>query len=235
METEIVSTTGETTELTAPETFGQGMAFLNPSDMPDLETAEVGFNIKPDYHEFVNVGDTLRAVYNGIGTIKTKDRQVEGQYKDIPAVVLQNKDGVKLNAGASLVSQFQNLMPGCAVQITYKGKEKTKGGNEVKAYEVRLLNVPRVNLPVTLAPIAHSPQLEQPKPVAVESVNQETGEITTDIQLINPMDYDSVNYAAKAWNMEAGQAAREIAKFKLGNRVERADFIQMVQDYKVPA
>lgn len=177
MSEEILNNNGESTELTTPENFGQGMAFLNPSEMPDLESAEVGFNIKPEYHEFVNVGDSLRAVFNGIGSIKTKDRQTEGLYKNIPAVVLQNKDGVKLNAGASLVSQFQNMLPGCAVQITYKGKEKTKGGNEVKAYEVRLLNVPRVNVPVQLAITS-----------GVETIKAES------------IEYKNAQYASDFWN-----------------------------------
>ena len=169
MEQEIVSTTGETTELTTPENFGQGMTFVNPAEMPDLDKAEVGFNIKPEYHEFVNVGDTLRAVYNGIGKIKTKDRQNEGQYKDIPAVILQNKDGVKLNAGASLVSQFENIPTGVSVQITYKGKEKTKNNNEIKAYEVRLLNVPRINMLTST-----HPQLEEHKPAEKKPVFKNT-------------------------------------------------------------
>lgn len=152
MTDEILTQDGETTELSKPDDFGKGMAFLNPSEMPDLDAAEVGFNIQPEYHEFINAGDTLRAVFNGISHIMTKDQAHPGQYKQIPAVVLQNKDGVKLNAGASLVSQFERLMPGTAVQITYKGTEKTKSGNNVKTYEIRLLNVPRANVPVTSAP-----------------------------------------------------------------------------------
>lgn len=228
METEIVSTTGETTELTAPDNFGQGMSFINPAEMPDLENAEVGFNIKPDYHEFVNVGDSLRAVFNGIGKITTKDRQHEGEYKLIPAVVLQTRDGVKLNAGASLVSQFENLIPGVSVQITYKGKEKTKNNNEVKAYEVRLLNVPRVNMPV----VNSAPALPQPpknEPIKIESVNQETGEVNPDIRLVSPLDFDAVQYAAKEWNMSAPDAARQIAqRFKGMKSIEFEEFKQIV-------
>ena len=148
MTEEIVNQNGEPTELAKPDDFGKSVAFLNPAEMPDLETAEVGFNIQPEYHEFVNAGDTLRAVFNGISHIMTKDQAHPGQYKQIPAVVLQNKDGVKLNAGASLVGQFERLIPGTAVQITYKGTEKTKSGNNVKTYEIRLLNVPRANVPV---------------------------------------------------------------------------------------
>lgn len=151
MSNEIVTQNDEVTELTKPDDFGKGMAFLNPTDMPNLDEAEVGFNIQPEYHEFINAGDTLRAVFNGISHIKTKDQAHPGEYKDIPAVVLQNKDGIKLNAGASLVSQFERLVPGTAVQITYKGTEKTKSGNNVKTYEIRLLNVGRVNMPAPMS------------------------------------------------------------------------------------
>lgn len=163
MTDEILTQDGETTELAKPDDFGKGMAFLNPAEMPDLDTAEVGFNIQPEYHEFINAGDTLRAVFNGISHIMTKDQAHPGQYKQIPAVVLQNKDGVKLNAGASLVSQFERLMPGTAVQITYKGTEKTKSGNNVKTYEIRLLNVPRANVPAMTAIPATTAQVSKPQ------------------------------------------------------------------------
>lgn len=157
----IVSSTGEITELEKPADFGQGLAFLNPSEMPDLETAEVGMSIQPEYIEFNVAGESIRAVFNGIGHITTKDQKNAGQYKQLPAVVLQTKDGVKLNAGASLVNQFANILPGTAVMVTYKGKEKTKGGNEVKTYDVRLLNVARANVPVQ--PVKVAPQIEKPK------------------------------------------------------------------------
>jgi hypothetical protein len=164
----IVTQDGEPTELAKPEDFGRGMAFLNPADMPNLDEAEEGINIQPEYFEFINTGDKLRGVFNGISEITTKDRKT-GEYKKIPAVVLQNKDGVKLNAGASLVSQFEKLLPGTAVQVMYKGKEKTKSGNEVKTYEVRLLNVARVNVPV--ATITAHPQIaaKVEKPAFVNS------------------------------------------------------------------
>jgi len=150
----IVSTSGDETELIKPDNFGEGLAFLNPDEMPDLEKAEVGISIQPEYVEFVNVGDSIRAIYNGIGHITTKDKQNPGQYKEIEAVVLQTREGVKLNAGANLVSQFRNIRPGTAVQVKYSGKAKTGSGNEVKTYDVNLLNVPRVNMPAPITPTA---------------------------------------------------------------------------------
>ena len=122
MSNEIVTTNGEETELMKPDNFGDGLSFLNPDDMPDLDNAEVGINIQPEYMEFKNPGDAMRGVFNGITSITTKDKQNPDQYKEIEAVVLQTKTGVKLNAGASLVKQFKNLRVGTAVQIVYKGE-----------------------------------------------------------------------------------------------------------------
>lgn len=153
----IVSSNGEPTELMKPDDFENGMAFINPDEMPDLESAEVGINIQPEYLEFQKEGESVRAVFNGIGKITTKDKLNPGQYKEIDAVVIQTKTGIKLNAGANLVSQFRNIRPGTAVQITYAGETRTKNGNDVKTYEVRLLNVPRVNVP------AAKPEIQKPK------------------------------------------------------------------------
>jgi len=55
---------------------------------------------------------------------------------------------------------FKKLIPGTAVQITYKGTEKTKSGMNVKTFEVRLLNVARMSIPVPET-ITKQPQLEQ--------------------------------------------------------------------------
>lgn len=156
-EHQIVTQNGEETELLAPADFGKGMSFVDPSQMPDLDSADVGINIQPEYIEFKNVGETFRAIYNGITEITTKDQQKHGEYKRIPAVVLQTKTGIKLNAGAGLVNQFRNLVTGVAVQITYKGEEKTNSGNKVKVYDVHLLNVPRV-------PLAVAPKVENHQP-----------------------------------------------------------------------
>lgn len=143
MQNEIVPTDEE---LPAAPDFGREMAFLNPSEMPDLDNAEVGISIEPKYHEFV-LGQSVRGIFNGIGHITKKNDNGEG-YTDVPAIVFQTKDGVKLNAGASLVNQMRNIPPGTAVQITYSGQEKTGNGYKVNKFDVRLLNVPRVNVPV---------------------------------------------------------------------------------------
>jgi hypothetical protein len=156
----ILNQHGEPTDLQAPENFGNGLSFLNPSDMPDLEQAEVGFNIQPESMEFKNPGEMLRAVFNGFTYLKTKDQANKGQYIEKQAAVLQTKTGVKINMGANLLKQLALVPVGTAVQITYRGEEKTNSGNKVKVYDVNLLNVPRANV----APLQVKPT--QPAPVA---------------------------------------------------------------------
>jgi len=63
---------------------------------------------------------------------------------------------------------------------------------------------------------------------AVENINQETGEIVEPVELINPMSAEAVKYAAKAWNISEGEAAKAIAGKKLGNKISKSDFEQIV-------
>lgn len=207
---EIVSTTGEVTELTKPSNFGQGMAFLNPADMPDLETAEVGMSIEPKYYEFLNVGDSVRAIFNGMGHITKKNQNADG-FIDTPAIVFQTKEGVYLQAGANLVQQMQNIPPGTAVQITFSGKEKTNGGFNVNKFNVRLLNVPRVNVPVVQ-------QRPTPKPVMDEY------DPDAPIEIVGVLDDWSVSEAGKYWNISKTQAAQAISK-KLNGRMDKREFL----------
>jgi len=137
-ENQIVTTDGKPTDLIAPNDNSM-LAFVNPVDMPNLENAEVGMSIEQKYYEFSEKGQKVRAIYNGLKHIITKKGEDERQ--TIPAIVFQNKDGVFLNAGASLVEQLSNIPPGTPIEITYLGKEKTNSGFNVNKFDVRLLNV----------------------------------------------------------------------------------------------
>jgi len=123
-----------------------GIALVNPADMPDLDEAEEGFNVQAEGIEFKEVGQRIRAVFNGITLFQTKDQQNPGEYVDRETAILQTKDGIRTNMGANLVKQLKMLPPGTAVQITYKGEQKSKGGRNVKVYEVKTLKVPRLNV-----------------------------------------------------------------------------------------
>ena len=70
-------------------------------------------------------------------------------------------------------------------------------------------------------------------PQLPETINQETGEPEPVIELIDPMGKWAVEYAAKAWNKDASEAAKEIASKKLGNRIDKRDFLQIVNPQPV--
>lgn len=64
---------------------------------------------------------------------------------------------------------------------------------------------------------------------AAESVNQDTGEQAEAIELIDPMGDWAVKYAATEWNIDHKQAAISIGSKKLGKRIAKADFIEIVK------
>jgi hypothetical protein len=130
--------TNETTDLAEAQSVPNSMAFVMPGDFPDLDNAEIGMSIEKKYFEFDMKGKKVRAVFNGMDFITSSKN---GERKQIAAICFQTKDGVFLNSGASLVEQFKNIPPGTAVQIEYLGDAKTASGNNVKKFDVRLLNV----------------------------------------------------------------------------------------------
>lgn len=144
-EKEITTTNGEPTEMTIANEHLESLAFMSPNDIPDLsdENVTVGASLAPQYYQgFINPGDSVRAIFNGITITKSRKNVPAGQPpKEIPTAVFQNKDGVFLHSGSSLVPQLQKCRPGTPVQITYTGTEKTASGNNVNKFEVRLLNV----------------------------------------------------------------------------------------------
>lgn len=152
LENQIVTADNQPTDLIARDN-GEHLAFVNPADLPDLDSAETGMMLEKKYYEFKDAGQVVRAVYNGMQTITSKKNDEE---KQVPAIVFQNKEGVFLNSGASLVDQFASIPPGTPVEIKYMGKEKTKSGNQVNKFEVRLLNVKVNSTIVTQTPKAEA-------------------------------------------------------------------------------
>lgn len=61
-----------------------------------------------------------------------------------------------------------------------------------------------------------------------ENENQDTGEHAEAIEMIDPMGDWAVGYAAEKWSMERSAAAREIATKKLGKRIDKREFVQIV-------
>lgn len=65
--------------------------------------------------------------------------------------------------------------------------------------------------------------------VPEESVNQETGEISPDVELIDPLGVWAVEFAASKWNISASEAAKQIATRKLGKKFDKREFIELVE------
>lgn len=141
----ITTTNGEATDMTIASEHLEALAFMSPNDIPDLsdENVTLGASLAPQYYQgFVKEGDFVRAIFNGITITKSRKNVPAGQpAKEIPTAVFQNKDGVFLHSGSSLVPQLQKCRPGTPIQITFTGQEKTSRGNSVNKFEVRLLNV----------------------------------------------------------------------------------------------
>lgn len=63
----------------------------------------------------------------------------------------------------------------------------------------------------------------------IEDTNQETGEKSDPVELIDPMGSWAVEYAAKYWNIEKTAAAKSIAAKKLGSKIDKREFMQIVE------
>jgi hypothetical protein len=209
----ILNQDGEQTDLAVPDNFGHGLSFLNPADMPDLDAAEVGFNIQPESMEFKNPGESLRAVFNGFTYLKTKDQANKGQYLDKQAAVLQTKTGIKINMGANLLKQLALIPVGTAVQITYKGEEKTNSGNKVKVYDVNLLNIPRANVTPFPQVKAQTPPPADNHPMTYDEAKQITIKVQGSERFIGELSKAQLDYLVEhpmvARNAEAAKIVLE--------------------------
>lgn len=78
------------------------------------------------------------------------------------------------------------------------------------------------------AGVATSEQVENEFPQ--ENVNQETGKEQLPIEMVKPLDGKAVKFAAREWNISDAEAAKEIAKLKLGNLIEWGEFVQIVRE-----
>lgn len=152
----LVDTDGEPSALLVPQ--NSDMAYIAPSELPDLEQAEVGFSLEAKYLKFATPGQSVRVVFNGFTTIKKNEN---GTIKPMTAAVLQNKEGLFLNATSNVLDQLNRVPAGTAVQITYTGDEKTASGYNVKKFDIRVLNV---KMPVAVGVVAAQKKAENEKP-----------------------------------------------------------------------
>ena len=132
----LIDTDGDESPLMVPQK--SEMAYIAPDELPDLDNAETGFSLEAKYLKFSTPSQVVRAVFNGFTTIRKNEN---GEIKPMGAAVLQNKDGLFLNATSNILDQLGRVPAGTAVQITYTGDEKTANGYNVKKFDIRVLNV----------------------------------------------------------------------------------------------
>lgn len=116
----------------------EGLVYAGLDVLDALESAEVSVSLGTTYYEFNTVGETLRAVFNGMTNI-TKNSKDGPQ--SLVAACFQTVTNIYLNSGGNLVDQCRSLQPGTPIQIKYLGTERTGAGNDFKKFEVNLLRL----------------------------------------------------------------------------------------------
>ena len=114
----LVDTDGDESALIVPQK--NEMAYIAPADLPDLEAAEAGFSLEAKYLKFSNPGQSVRVVFNGFTTIRKNEN---GEVKPMTAAVLQNRDGLFLNATSNILDQLSRVPSGTAVQPVPDGAD----------------------------------------------------------------------------------------------------------------
>jgi hypothetical protein len=120
------------------ETHLEGLMYAGLDVLDALDSAEVSVALGTTYHEFNEIGETLRAVFCGMTTI-TKNKP--GGFDTLDAVCFQTTTNIYLNSGGNLVDQLRMLKPGTPIQIRYIGTERTRSGNDFKKFEINLLRL----------------------------------------------------------------------------------------------
>ena len=122
---------------------------ITNGNMPDLDAAEeLNLDLMDDYWSPEREGEAKRVFFQKIDTRKVLDQQT-GEVIDLECVFLTEKDpntgsyrtisnGSKRLVGSLMANGVQQGMP---LQITYRGKKKTQGGNFCDTWSVKPLIV----------------------------------------------------------------------------------------------
>jgi hypothetical protein len=76
--------------------------------------------------------------------------------------------------------------------------------------------------------VAETGEIVDAPAIAAETISQETGAPSDVIEMVDPMGDWAVPFAAEKWGMDNSHAAQEIARKKLGKRILKTEFIQIV-------
>jgi hypothetical protein len=118
-------------------------AVFDPADLSrlveaskNLEKAQVGMSLTPQYYEFARQGDKTRGIYAGKTTIHKRNQHNSAILDPIECVLWISNGESFMNGGKALVSKFGTILAGTPVEIEYTGKQ-----GDVKLFNVRLLNL----------------------------------------------------------------------------------------------
>lgn len=102
-----------------------------------LNDLEVILTLTAEYIEMNTIGEKVRGIYIGDGTMTITDKDT-GEQKELPIARFLMDKQVKIHAGAVLVNEIKkhSVAVGQAVEITYTGKS-----DRTKLYSVSLLGV----------------------------------------------------------------------------------------------
>lgn len=137
--TELASTaTGAMTGLSVPEAvvqpmtqseFNERKALLAKVDKMD---ASKGTKVTSAYWEATSPGESIRGIFTGMTMMHKKEN---GETREIPAVVIDTSEGVRLCGGTILIDTMLTSVPAMSpVEVTYTGKK----GN-AKTFDVVIL------------------------------------------------------------------------------------------------
>ena len=106
-----------------------------------LDDMEPGISLQGRYREFEK-GQTIRGVFIGYKTIHKTDQKTGNIVPLESANWIESDGNLYMNSGANLIKQLRdtNVGQGTPVQITLVTTEKTKSGNNVNIFDVRILN-----------------------------------------------------------------------------------------------
>lgn len=183
--------------------------------IPELSRAAYLTVITTSIHDIGNISDQLAAFKELNG----------GQLAGIPFILRRRKKMISTpGSDGNRVRRAKSLISIEADPEWVKAKLTQLGSLALPNFEQALLPSPHE--------MDADAEVEEYDDDELEEVtgeeNQETGEPSPAVELIDPMGSWAVEYAAKAWNIPANDAAKSIASKKLGSRIDKKDFLQIV-------
>jgi hypothetical protein len=179
--------------------------------IPELSRAAYLTVMTTSIHDIGNISDQLAAFKELNG----------GQLAGIPFILRRRKKMISTPSGdGQRVRRAKSLISIEADPEWVRAKLTQLGSLALPNFEQALLLTPESVI---------ENETEDFDEDEIEGEVSEDAEVkVTDIELIDPMGSWAVEYAAGIWNIEAGQAAQQLAKRELGKKIDKREFIEIV-------